>query len=107
MARYLHKVFLMVVGLLFVGQVFAVANIHSTDDWMAVETSAIVDIKFVDGKLQVSNLPEADKLNVYSVLGVNVATIDAKAGTNEYSVSLSKGLYIVKVGNVVKKIAVR
>lgn len=107
MARYLHKIFLTMAGLLLVGQMLVAVNTHSVDDWMAVETSAIVDIRFVDGRLQVSNLPESDKLNIYSVLGVNVATIDAKAGTNEYSVSLSKGLYIVKVGNVVKKIAVR
>ncbi len=105
MAKYLHKILLGAVVMF--GLAVPAYSLGLQADAVAVEVSATVEIKVTDGKLYVGNLPVADRLNIYSVLGVNVASIEVKAGTNEYAVNLPKGLYIVKVGSVVKKIAVR
>ncbi len=65
------------------------------------------EISIIANKIYVQNLPNAGKLQIYSVLGVNVATIEVKAGSGEYSINLPKGYYIVKVGDVVRKVAVK
>ncbi|MFT4071902.1 MAG: T9SS type A sorting domain-containing protein [Dysgonamonadaceae bacterium] len=65
------------------------------------------EISVSGNKIYITNLPVAGKLQIYSILGVNIASIDVKAGTNEYSVNLPKGYYIVKVGDIVRKVAVK
>jgi hypothetical protein len=65
------------------------------------------EISIIGNKIYVQNLPTGGKLQVFSVLGVNVATVDVKAGSGEYAISLPKGYYIVKIGDVVRKVAIK
>ena len=60
-----------------------------------------------ENRLVIENLPKDTIIEIYSIVGTKVASIRAKAGYGEYYLSLSKGYYIVKVGNVVKKIAIK
>lgn len=65
------------------------------------------EISISGNKIYIQNLAVGGKLQIYSVLGVNVATIDVRSGSGEYNVNLPKGYYIVKIGDVVRKVAVR
>ncbi len=46
-------------------------------------------------------------LEVYSVTGVKVATVSIDANDKTVNLSLSRGWYILKVGNVTRKISVK
>ncbi len=77
------------------------AGVFYTVDPQATEISIIAN------KIYIQNLPAGGKLQVFSVLGVTVATIEVKAGSGEYSINLPKGYYIVKIGDVVRKVAIK
>jgi hypothetical protein len=64
-------------------------------------------IHISENRLVVENLPKDTIIEIYSIVGTKVASIRAKAGYGEYYLSLSKGYYIMKVENVVKKIAIK
>ena len=64
-------------------------------------------IAVADSRLIVENLPYDTLIEIYSIVGTKAATIKAKAGSGEYLLNLPKGYYIVKVGRVVRKIAVK
>ncbi len=66
-----------------------------------------VRISIAANKLIVENLPKDGILEVFSIVGVKVYSEKVKAGTNEYTLNLPKGYYIVKIGDIVKKIAVK
>ena len=65
------------------------------------------EISIRGNKIYIQNLAIGGKLQVFSVLGVSVATIEVKAGSGEYNINLPKGYYIVKIGDVVRKVAVK
>ncbi len=46
-------------------------------------------------------------LYVYNVTGVRVMSLKVDGSDKSYELNLSKGCYIVKVGNVVRKISIR
>ncbi len=58
-------------------------------------------------RLVVKNLKEDSVLEVYSIVGVKVYSREIKAGTNEYPLNLPRGYYIIRIGDTVKKIAIR
>ncbi|MDD4514639.1 hypothetical protein [Massilibacteroides sp.] len=66
-----------------------------------------VEISFVDNRLKVTNATIGSKLEVYSVVGVKVLEIEIKYPSGDYSVNLSKGYYIVRLGETVRKIVIR
>jgi hypothetical protein len=57
--------------------------------------------------IKVTNAPVGSYLEVYSVVGIKVAEIEMKTPNGEYVLHISKGYYIVRIGNVVRKIALR
>ncbi|MBP1616224.1 MAG: hypothetical protein H6Q14_51 [Bacteroidetes bacterium] len=65
------------------------------------------EISITGNKIYIQNLPTGGKLQVFSVLGVSVAIIEVKAGSGEYNINLPKGYYIVKIGDVVRKVAIK
>lgn len=65
-----------------------------------------ISIKLSENRLTIENLPKDDILEIYNIMGVKVFTRRVKAGTNEYTLSLSKGFYILKIGKFTKKIAI-
>ena len=66
-----------------------------------------VKIKVSENRLIIENLPKDEILDIYNIMGVKVYSRHVKAGTNEYTLSLSKGYYILKIGKITKKIAIR
>lgn len=62
-----------------------------------------------DAKIKLENTPTSGYLEVYSILGLKVTSINLKtcSATNSCSIDLSKGLYILKAGKVAKKIVVK
>ena len=66
-----------------------------------------INVKLSENRLIIENLPKNDILEMYNIMGVKVLSRRVKAGTNEYTLSLPKGYYILKIGKITKKIAVR
>lgn len=66
-----------------------------------------INVKLSENRLIIENLPKDDILEMYNIMGVKVLSRRVKAGTNEYTLSLPKGYYILKIGKITKKIAVR
>ncbi|GHT30299.1 hypothetical protein AGMMS49574_09620 [Bacteroidia bacterium] len=78
---------------------------HSTVIKQA-ETPAVTVIA-VDNHIKVENAPEGSRLEIFSVVGIKVAEIELKQSNGEYVVNIAKGYYIVRVGDTVRKIAIR
>lgn len=58
-------------------------------------------------KTQLQNIPITGYLEVYSILGVKVKSINLLKCVGGCYIDLSKGLYILKAGRVTQKIIVR
>lgn len=46
-------------------------------------------------------------LSIYNITGVRVMSLKVDGSDKSYDLSLAKGCYIVKVGNVVRKISIK
>ncbi|MDD4778150.1 MAG: T9SS type A sorting domain-containing protein [Fermentimonas sp.] len=66
-----------------------------------------VIIKLAENRLIIEDLPKDEILEIYNIMGVEVYNRRIYAGTNEYILSLPKGYYILKIGKLTKKIAIR
>ncbi len=64
-------------------------------------------IKVTENRLVIENLPKDGVLEIFSIVGVKVYTRKVKAGTNEYQLDLPKGYYIIRIGDLVKKILLK
>ena len=64
-------------------------------------------ISAYNNKVVVENAPIGGKLEIYSVVGIRVKEIVIKQATAEYPVDIAKGYYIVRIGDTVRKIAIR
>lgn len=64
-------------------------------------------IKLNGNLLIIEDLPEDGVLEIYNIMGVKAFNRRVKAGTNQYPLSLPKGYYIIKIGKLTRKIAVR
>jgi hypothetical protein len=58
-------------------------------------------------KITMTNVPATGYLEVYSILGVRVKSINLKTCVGGCSIDLPKGIYILKAGKVAQKIIVR
>ncbi len=67
----------------------------------------VIRITAYDNKIVVENAPIGSKLEIYSVVGIRVKEIVLKQSSGEYPVDIAKGYYIVRIGDVVRKIAIR
>lgn len=50
---------------------------------------------------------ENEQLAIYNVTGVRVMSVKVDGDDKHYTLNLPKGCYIVKVGNVVRKVSIR
>ena len=51
--------------------------------------------------------PIGSILEIYSVVGIKVKEIEVKQSTAEYVVDIAKGYYIIRIGDTVRKVAIR
>lgn len=58
-------------------------------------------------KVKLENVPNSGYLEVYSILGVKVTSVNLKTIVGSYSLDLAKGVYILKAGKIAQKIIVR
>lgn len=58
-------------------------------------------------KIQLSDISDAEYLEVFSILGVKVTRISLKDIIGICYIELPKGLYILKVGKIAQKVIVR
>lgn len=66
-----------------------------------------VEITAFENKILVKNATIGSMLEIYSVIGTKVKEIEMKESSGEYSVDIAKGYYIIRVGETVRKIAIR
>lgn len=66
-----------------------------------------IEISAYDNKIVVENVPIGSKLEIYSVVGIKVKEIPMKQTSGEYTVDIAKGYYIIRIGDTVRKVAIR
>ena len=66
-----------------------------------------VEISAYDNKIVVKNAPIGSKLEIYSVVGIRVKEFEMKQPDGEYTVNIAKGYYIIRIGDTVRKVAIR
>jgi len=66
-----------------------------------------IEISVNENRITVANVPVGSKLEIYSVVGIKVKEIEMKQPAGEYLLNIAKGYYIVRIGETVRKIAVR
>lgn len=64
-------------------------------------------IKLTGNQLVIEDLPGDGILEIYNIMGAKVFNRRVKAGTNQYILSLPKGYYIIKIGKLTRKIAIK
>lgn len=64
-------------------------------------------IKVIGNQLYIEYLPVDDILEIYNIMGVKVYNHRVKAGTNHIVLPLSKGYYIIKIGKLTRKVAIK
>jgi hypothetical protein len=69
--------------------------------------SPSIEVIAIDNRIKVLHAPVGSKLEIYSVVGIKVAEIELKQSCGEYVVNIAKGYYIVRIGETVRKIAIR
>lgn len=93
--------------ILFLGIGTTKSYSYNQSDIIMTENKQETKISFSDNRLIVENLQEDSVLEVFSIVGMKVFSINITAGTNEYPINLPKGYYIIRIGNIAKKIALR
>lgn len=71
------------------------------------EKPPVIEVSVTDNRIKVTNAPVGSKLEIYSVVGIKVIELDIKNSSGEYPVNIAKGYYIVRIGETVRKIAIR
>lgn len=85
-------------------------NAQQAADSTCVATMAkpdSVEISAYDNKIVVKNAPVGSKLEIYSVVGIRVKEFEMKQPDGEYTVNIAKGYYIIRIGETVRKVAIR
>ena len=66
-----------------------------------------IEITAYENRIKVENAPVGSILEIYSVVGIKVKEIEVKQSTAEYVVDIAKGYYIIRIGDTVRKVAIR
>ena len=71
------------------------------------EDPSPIEITAYENRIKVENAPVGSILEIYSVVGIKVKEIEVKQSTAEYVVDIAKGYYIIRIGDTVRKVAIR
>ncbi len=66
-----------------------------------------VEISAYDSCIKVKNAPAGSVLEIYSVVGIKVKEIKLTSSDGEYPVNIPKGYYIIRIGEIVRKVVIR
>lgn len=72
-----------------------------------IDVTLPVEISVFENRIRVENAPVGSMLEIYSVVGIKVKELEVKQPSGEYVVDIAKGYYIVRIGETVRKIAIR
>lgn len=72
----------------------------------SVEQSAI-SVTVTGNSIRIQNAYPGAQLEVYNVLGIRVLLFKLDASDKTFPLNLSKGCYILKIENVVRKVAIK
>lgn len=112
----LHKSILlsgMILGLSFVAsanECFDIPSPSSLSAMQVINSNDVMSITIIvnnEKRVQLNDVPTSGYLEIYSVLGVKVASINLKSSTPIYQINLPKGVYIFKAGKVAKKVVAK
>ena len=102
-----HTYSILLITLLFCTVGHTAYTQESNNRTVTVEVENKTKIKVIENRIIIENLPKDELLEIYNIMGVKVFSRRVKAGTNEYTLSLSRGYYIIKIGEITRKIAIR
>ena len=86
---------------------FAPLNAQKNEKVVATPQETVSVFFQKGGTLQLRNAPVGEKLQVLSIVGVRVFEKRLDASNQEIQLDLPQGYYIVKIGNIVRKISVK
>lgn len=66
-----------------------------------------LEITASGNQIKVTNAPVGSMLEIYSVVGIKVKEIEMKEPSGQYTVNIAKGYYIIRIGEVARKIIIR
>jgi hypothetical protein len=66
-----------------------------------------VEVIATDNRIKVFNAPAGSRLEIYNVVGIKVIDIEMKQPNGEYIINIAKGYYIIRIGETVRKVAIR
>ena len=69
------------------------------------QPSSTISIEIKNKEIRVSGA-NGKKIEIYNLTGVSISTILIESNDATFPINLSKGCYILKVGNVVRKISI-
>ena len=111
MKKLFTSVFIMLLSLSFASQIGAQAQWRGASTEIAVPTnpeskiaSEGIEIYSKDGHIVV-HLPNKAQVKVFTILGQLVSQSELNAGASMLKMN-SRGIYIVKVGNITQKVAI-
>lgn len=82
-------------------------NKGTTTIQQKAEEEPQIEISAFENRIVVNNAPLGSTLEIYSVVGIKVKEIKMKYTSGEYPVDIAKGYYIIRIGETVRKIAIR
>jgi len=74
---------------------------------VAVADTSAIKISYDSNRISVKNAPIGGKLIVHSVVGPKIKEFELKTSSGEYVINLSRGIYILKIGETVQKCVVK
>lgn len=92
---------------IFTLPLFAQTPVVIPPDTTSKAEADTVRISVVDNVIHLSNAPVGSKMEIFSILGVKVYEVVIRMPIAEYRPNISKGYYIVRIKNRVKKIMIR
>lgn len=71
------------------------------------EESRVMVVALSGGQVQVRHAEPGTTVEVYSILGVRIATARIESDSQTLSLNLPRGYYIFKIGNVVRRVVIK
>ena len=82
-------------------------NVKAKPAVAAVADTSAIKISYDSNRISVKNAPIGEKLRVFSVVGLKLKEFEMKTSSGEYVINLSRGIYILKIGETVQKCVVK
>lgn len=103
----------MILGFSFVASAndsFSIPTTTSITGMQVVNNNDVMSITVIvnnEKRVQLNDIPTRGNLDIFSVLGVKVASISLRSSTPIYQINLPKGVYVFKAGKVAKKVVAK